>query len=126
MWNTAGVCMMGGGGCTQPAGSSAGLSPSPCQELTGPIREERRPHPCMLISPSEEPGSRATAGVHCHGYSSSSSPTVLPEQVNQAEGIWCLGVGGTRLDDLQLHHCFLEQSKDEAKALTHSFFWEAW
>ena len=33
-----------------------------------------------------------------------------------------LGVGGTRLDDLQLHHGFSEQSKAEAKVLTRSVF----
>lgn len=95
-------------GGKQPAGSSAGVSQSPCQELTGPIREELRPHPGMLISPSEEPGSRASAGVHCHGYSS--SHTILPEQVNRVERMWRLGIGCTRLRDLHLHHRFSEQS----------------
>lgn len=44
------------GAHTEPAGSSVGVSQSPCQELTGPIREELRPHPCMQIRPSEEQG----------------------------------------------------------------------
>lgn len=80
-------------GSIQPAGSSAGVRQNPCQELTGPISEGLRPHPCMLISPSEEPGSRAFAGVHCYGYSSSSH-TILPEQVNQVEGILALAAQG--------------------------------
>lgn len=80
-------------GSIQPAGSSAGVRQNPCQELTGPISEGLRPHPCMLISPSEEPGSRASAGVHCYGYSSSSH-TILPEQVNQVEGILALAAQG--------------------------------
>lgn len=80
-------------GSIQPAGSSAGVRQNPCQELTGPISEGLRPHPCMLISPSEEPGSRAFAGVHCYGYSSSSH-TTLPEQVNQVEGILALAAQG--------------------------------
>lgn len=80
-------------GSIQPAGSSAGVRQNPCQELTGPISKGLRPHPCMLISPSEEPGSRAFAGVHCYGYSSSSH-TILPEQVNQVEGILALAAQG--------------------------------
>jgi len=49
-------------GSVQPAGSSAVMSQNPCQELTGPIREEPGPHPCMLISSSEEPGLGASVG----------------------------------------------------------------
>lgn len=82
MWNTAGVSMMGvsvcvmvmvtvmevevevGGVCgAQPAGSSAGVSQSPCQEPTGPIREELGPHPCMQIRAEVEGVCRGS----CHG-----------------------------------------------------------
>lgn len=84
MWNAAGVSLMGG----QHTASWVF-----CRGETGPISEGLRPHPCMLISPSEEPGSRAFAGVHCYGYSSSSH-TILPEQVNQVEGILALAAQG--------------------------------
>lgn len=53
----------GWGGGAQPAGSSAGVSQSPCQELTGPIREELGPHPCMQISAEVEGVCRGS----CHG-----------------------------------------------------------
>lgn len=97
-------------GGTQPAGSSAGVSGCPCQELRGPISEKLRPHPCMLISLSEEPRSRASAGVHCHG--DSSSHTTLPEQVDQLEGTQCRGsMTFTLRQWLQ---------SEEAKRLTHS------
>lgn len=77
MWNTAGASVMRGSVCVsvcecvcvwwrgskvesgggqhwgrcsaQPAGSSAGESHSPCQQPTGPIREEFGLHPCMQI-----------------------------------------------------------------------------
>lgn len=52
-----------GGGEAQPAGSSAGVSQSPCQEPTGPIREELGPHPCMQIRAEVEGVCRGS----CHG-----------------------------------------------------------
>lgn len=92
-------------GSIQPAGSSAGVRQNPCQELTGPISEGLRPHPCMLISPSEEPGSRAFA--------------LLWIQQQQSHDItWAgkpsgrnLGVGRTGLRDLRLRHAFSDESK---------------
>lgn len=81
----------------------------------------------MLIRPSEEPGSRASAGVHYHGYSS--SHTILPEQVNHVEEMWCLGIGCLRLHDFELHHRSSEQSNAcrarEPKILT-VFFVDVW
>ena len=76
----------GGGGGTQPAGSSAGLSPSPCQELTGPIREERRPHPCMLISP--------VRGARVEGNCRGSLPWIQQQQ--QSHSITWAGKPGGR------------------------------
>ena len=74
------------GGGTQPAGSSAGLSPSPCQELTGPIREERRPHPCMLISP--------VRGARVEGNCRGSLPWIQQQQ--QSHSITWAGKPGGR------------------------------
>lgn len=109
MWNTAGASVMRGSVCVsvcecvcvwwrgskvesgggqhwgrcsaQPAGSSAGESHSPCQQPTGPIREEFGLHPCMQIRAEVEGigrGSRLTIR---------SAHIVLPEQVKlQLEG----------------------------------------
>lgn len=83
-WRERGVVGEGrGGGCwgrcsAQPDGSSAGESLSPCQEKTGPIREQLDRHPCMQITAEVE------------GVASHSSLRFIPEQVKlQLEGEDC-------------------------------------
>lgn len=110
MWNTAGVSMMGGGHTASWVFCRGEPEPMPRADRTN--QGTAQPASMHTNQPVTGAGSRASAGVHCHGYSS--IHTILPEQVNQVKGMRCLGMGCTRLrGDLQLHHCFSHPSKEE-------------
>lgn len=105
MWNTASVSMMGG----RRGGGVHTASWVFCRGADRTNQGRAQASSMHANQPVRGAGSRASAGVHCHGYSS--THTILPEQVNQVEGMWCPGIGCTRLHDLQLHHRFSELSK---------------
>lgn len=128
MWNTAGMSMMagwwgGGWGHTASWVFCRG-EPEPMPEADRTNQGRAQASFMHANQPARGAGSRASAGVHCHGYSS--THTILPEQVNQVKVMWHPGTGCTRIRDLQLHHRFSELDNSaewESKNCGVFFFW---